>query len=139
MIVIARRVGERGPLQGKPYFEDGSLEKFIPDTDYMRVPHISVNASKSLEGNKVYLVVINKNMDQGITSTIDLKDFIPASEGNAWVLNRSIIDATNEKNHDHVKVTHKKFQIWSERERFRRNCEFTFEPHSLTAVEIERI
>lgn len=93
---------------------------------------LAVNASKSTDGKKVYLMVINKNMDQSMTSTIELKDFVPAPEGNAWVLNGPSVDATNEKKHDNVKVMHKKFEIKGN------PFEYTFEPHSLTAIEIER-
>lgn len=139
--VIARRIGETGPLKGKAYFKEVTLEKFIPSLD-TKIPYLSVNASKSADGKKVYLMVINKNMDAPMTSTIDLKDFAPAAKGNAWVLNGPSVDATNEQKHDNVKMTHKTFEIASspsappndERNKF----EFTFEPHSLTAIEIER-
>lgn len=129
--VIARRIGEKGPLKGKVFFKDVRLEKFIPSVD-TRIPYLSVNASKNKDGNKVYLMVINKNMDESITTTIDLKDFTPTSEGDAWVLNGPSIDATNEKNPDNVKIVHKKFEIKST------PFQFTFEPHSLTAIEIEK-
>jgi alpha-L-arabinofuranosidase len=108
-----------------------SLEKFVSEVDITRIPYLSVNASKSSDGNKVYLMVINKNMDEGITTTIDLKDFTPDEEINAWILNGSSIDAINEKDHNNVKITHKKIKTTGN------PFEFTFEPHSLTAIEIE--
>ena len=129
--VIARRIGDKGPLKGKAFFKDVKLEKFIPGID-TKIPYLSVNASKSADGNKVYLMVINKNMDEAMTSTIDLKGFVPASKGNAWVLNGPGVDATNEKKHDNVKVTQHEFEIKEN------PFEFTFEPHSLTAIEITR-
>ena len=96
------------------------------------IPYLSVNASKSGDGNIIYLMVINKNMKESITSTIELKDFRLGKQGDAWILNAPSIDAINEENAENVKVVHKKFKIESN------PFEFTFEPHSLTAIEIER-
>jgi len=128
--VLVRRGGEKVPLKGKAYFKDVKLEKFIPSLD-TKIPFLSVNVSKSVDGKKVFLMVINKNMDAPMTSKIDLKDFALASKGNAWVLNGPSVDATNEKKHDNVKVSHQKFEIKGN------PFDFTFEPHSLTAIEIE--
>lgn len=129
--VLARRVGETGPLKGQAYFKDVKLEKFISSLD-TKIPYLSVNASKSVDGKKVYLVVINKNMDAPMIATIDLKDFVPVTKGSAWVLNGPSVDATNEKKHDNVKVTQHEFEIKGNL------FEFTFESHSLTAIEIQR-
>ncbi len=152
--VIARRIGNKGPLEGKAYFKDVKLEKFVPDLDSRRIPYLSVNASKSKDGKKVYLMVINKNMDSAMTTTIELKDFNPRKEANAWVLNGPSIDATNEKKHDNVKVRHKKFVvgcrtvgqldkqdsrgIQDQEQTASCSFEYTFEKHSLTAIELER-
>jgi alpha-N-arabinofuranosidase len=96
------------------------------------VPYLSVNASKSKNGKKIFLMVINKNMKKSVTSTIGLKGFTLSKDGRAWILNGPSIDATNEQNHDNVKVVYKTFEI-------KHNpFEFIFEPHSLTAIEIER-
>jgi len=97
-----------------------------------KIPYLSVNTSKSKDGNKIYLMVINKNMDGSIISPLDLKDFVPAAIGNAWVLNGPSVDATNEVNYNNVKITQKRFEIRSN------PCHFTFEPHSLTAIELTR-
>lgn len=129
--VIARRIGEEGPLKGKAYFKDVKLEKFIPDID-TKIPYLSVNASKNEDGSKIYLMVVNKNLEEEMTSTIELKDFIPDSKGDAWVLNGPEVDSTNEVDHDNVKITHKEFEIDGSK------FQYTFEPHSLTAIEINR-
>jgi len=97
-----------------------------------QIPYLSVNVSRDKEGEKIYLMVINKNMDSSETATIYLKDFIVDSTANAWILNGPSVDATNEKDHDNVKVTNKKFVIKED------SFKFTFEPHSFTAIEIER-
>lgn len=94
------------------------------------VTNLSVNASISKDGNKIYLMVLNKNMDENITANIDLKEFDAYGKGNAWVLNGPGVDATNEENPDNVKIIHKEFEVKGSR------LQFTFEPHSLTAIEI---
>ena len=92
-------------------------------------PYLSINASKNENGTQVYLIVINKNMDKCITATIEMKDFVPAQECSAWILNGPGIDATNEIS-PNVGVTHKKTEIKTN------PFKFTFEPHSLTAISI---
>ena len=152
--VIVRRIGEKGPLQGKVYIKDVKFERFIPALDSTRIPYLSVNASKNKDGNKVYLMVVNKDQDKPQTATITLNGFEPASQGNAWVLNGPAIDATNEENHDNVKVTQKKFQVSSIKSQEKGSSPdtrhmtqdtgspssftFTFEPHSLTAIELDK-
>lgn len=113
-------------------FKSSLKNLFKKGTRTMRVPYLSVNASKSQDGNKVYLMVINKNIDRSMTSAIELKDFIPGPKGSAWVLNGPSIDSTNESKHDTVKITSYEFEIKGN------PFEFTFEPHSLTAIELER-
>ncbi len=129
--VIARRVGDKGPLHGKAYFKEVKLEKIITELN-TKIPYLSANASTNEDKNKVYLMVINKNLEASETATIDLKDFIPAGNIDAWVLNGPKIDSTNEENPNTVKVVHKSYPIKGN------PFEFTFEPHSLTAIEITR-
>ena len=100
--------------------------------DVRSLPYLSVNASRNKNGSKIYLMVINRNMDKNVTSSIELKNFVPAQECNAWILNGPSIDATNEKNEDNVRVEYNKVEIKDN------PFKFTFEPHSLTAIEIER-
>ncbi|GBD97963.1 MAG TPA: hypothetical protein ENG83_12135 [Nitrospirae bacterium] len=129
LIIRARRIGVKGPLKGRAFFKDVKLEKYIPALD-TRIPYLSVNAARNRDGDRVYLMVINKNMDQGITASIELKDFVPAEKASAWVLNGPAVDATNEDNPENVKVVHSEFKV------NQNPFEFTFEPHSLTAIGI---
>lgn len=97
-----------------------------------RIPCLSVNASKNRSGDRVYLMVINKNMDESITSTIELKDFWPEQKGDAWVLNGPGVNATNETNPNNVRVRHEEIKI-------KNNIfKFAFQPHSATAIEMKR-
>ena len=74
-------------------------------------------------------MVVNKNLDEPVCAGIHLKDFSSCG-GDAWILNGPSIDATNEEFPYHVKVTSRKFKTMGN------SFEFTFEPHSLTAIEI---
>jgi hypothetical protein len=137
VIVIARRRGEEGPLKGKACFKDVRLEKYILSEERY-IPYLSVNASKSREGNKFYLMVINKNMDESIPATIDLKEFLASQKGEAWILNGPSIDAINETNHMNVRVKHSTFTVMNSESENGSRFRFTFEPHSLTAIRIGR-
>ncbi|MBN2144931.1 MAG: hypothetical protein JW774_09935 [Candidatus Aureabacteria bacterium] len=127
--VFARNIGKVKKIQGVACFKDVKLEKFIPVTDG-KIPYLSVNASRSKDGKKVYLMVINKNLNEPMQTTIQLKDFNPAATADVWTLNGPDVISTNEQNHDNVKVIHKTVQIPGA------NFSYTFEPHSLTALEI---
>jgi len=99
----------------------------------IRVPYLSVNASKDKNDSKLYIMVINRDLDKSITSKIVLQDFLPAEKASAWILNGPGIDATNEKHPLNVRVKQANLQLRDA------SFEFTFEPHSLTALEIERM
>ena len=119
------------------YFKDvwnrikkgANKENYLQD---LQIPYVSVNASKSPDNSKVYLMVINKNLDESITANINLVDFTPARKGDAWILNGPSIDATNEKDPNNVNV--KQFELEIKDTPF----PFTFEPHSFTAIELKR-
>ncbi|MFH0926569.1 MAG: alpha-L-arabinofuranosidase C-terminal domain-containing protein [bacterium] len=128
--VIARRVGEKGALSGKAYFKDVQLEKFIPSID-TKIPYLSVNASKSSDGKSIFFMVVNRHMEANISATICLKGFTPSETAKAWVLNGPSIDAINENDHENVKVTDISFEVKGN------IFSFSFEPHSLTALEIQ--
>ena len=132
VIIRARKIGTKDLLKGRAFIKDVRLEKYVPSLD-TRIPYLSVNAARSRDGGSIYLMVINKNLDQGIRSTIDLKDFVPAGEANIRVLNGPAIDATNEDFPENVSVSHRKISI------DKNSFEFTFQPHSLTSIEIKRI
>ncbi|HOX54766.1 MAG TPA: alpha-L-arabinofuranosidase C-terminal domain-containing protein [Candidatus Omnitrophota bacterium] len=116
------------------HFGDSLLLTKVDSGYYMvennRIPYLSVNASIDKDKNKVYLMVINKNLQGSITASIELKDFKPSKTGHFWVLNGPSIDATNEVNHNNIRIKDGEFRI--DRPIFK----FTFEPHSLTAIEI---
>lgn len=126
-VIIGVR-GSKEILSGKIFAKDVKVTRnVLPDTI---VPYLSVNASRNKKGNKIYLMVINKNLNDAIPALIYLKNFSYSNTADAWILNGPSIDATNEGITDNVKVVHKRFDIAND------SFEFTFEPHSLTAIEV---
>ena len=96
------------------------------------IPYLSVNASKSKDGKTIYLMVINKNMKDRVGVNVRLFDYSSIKEVKAWILNGPKIDALNEENHENVKIKHIDCKLNNNDDFY-----FTFEPHSLTAIEIE--
>jgi alpha-N-arabinofuranosidase len=138
--VFVSRSGKEGPLKGRVFIKDVKFERFEPDT---RVQYLSVNASKSKDGDKVYLMVINKNLTENISAFVEIRDFTISKktettsnknmlQAESWILNGPSVESTNEKKADNVKVVNKKFEINDA------SFEYIFEPHSLTVIEISR-
>lgn len=94
------------------------------------IPYLSVNASKTTDGKKITLMVVNKNLTDPEEATISLSNFTPYPDGCAWVLNGPSVDATNEANPNNVTVSYTKINIDSS------TFKYTFAPHSFTALEI---
>ncbi len=82
-------------------------------------------------------MVINKHMDAGIDA-MAIKDFMSARTVKTWVLNGPAVDATNEQNAHEVDVTYRVFDGWDVGTILKPDVQLTFEPHSLTPVEISR-
>ena len=132
--------GKTDNVKGTVYVKDVKLEEISPPT---HIPYLSVNASKSIDGSKIFLMVINKNLEQALTSRIDLKNYPASGSGfskdkgqlqiNVWTLNGPSVESTNEKDAETVKVRHKTINAKDT------SFNMTFEPHSLTAVEIQSV
>ncbi len=110
------------------------------------VPYLAVNASKSTDGNTLYLMVINKDQDKARPSTINLS----GSSGNnakAFTLNAKDangnilpIETTNALDPTNPAIPEPNVKISSPIAVPVNGSSFTytFEPHSLTAIEITR-
>jgi alpha-L-arabinofuranosidase len=94
-----------------------------------KVPYLTVNASKSSDGEKIYLMVVNKDMRYACNVQITLNGFDPFSV-RAWTLNGDSIEAHNERGLN-VYVTQN--IIGSVTNGFT----VTFLAHSFTAIEIQ--
>ncbi|HEW79130.1 MAG TPA: hypothetical protein ENH34_04080 [Phycisphaerales bacterium] len=88
-------------------------------------PYLSATASK--DGNNLYLMVVNKNLDSNVPATINISGFSLPPDTSALTLNGPSIDATNESG-DLVKVTSSTISNAST------SFEYTFPAHSLTAI-----
>ena len=127
--VTARRVSGSGPIKGRAFYRAVELQKFTPKR-FAAVPYLTVNASRSEDGNKVYLMVVNKNPDAAINAPVYLKGFTP-HHAKMWTLIGPAIDATNEK--DPNTVTAQERDLGAVQDGFA----VEFPPHSLTAIEVE--
>ncbi len=135
--VVVKRNSGGGNISGIAKIENVKLQKFTTGK-YGAVPYLSINASKSEDGSKVYLMVINKNMTANITTNINLDNFKPIS-AQAWTLNGDSVDATIENCSCipeewetcgcNVKVTNNIIPVTN-------LSSFDFPAHSLTALEI---
>jgi alpha-N-arabinofuranosidase len=104
------------------------LRLITPET-LPAVPYLSVNSSKSADGSVVYLMVLNKNQLEPVIADITVAGYdVGSVEG--WVLSGPTIDATNETDPGNVKI------VESGTRTVQGPFEFTFAPHSLTALEI---
>ena len=128
--VYARRIGESGPLRGKAYFKAVRLRKFKSSLD-TNIPDLSVTTSKSSDNKTVYLMVINKNLEQDIETEIVLNNFIPDGKARTYTLWGNRIDSTNEHS------PHNNVRIYEDSMLFNGNTFKTLlRKHSLTAIEI---
>ena len=125
-ILVGRNLGG-GLISGTAEFKDVRLRKLIPE-NHGAVPYLSVNASKSTDGTKAYLMVLNKDMTNNITAAVSLNGASPVS-AQAWTLNGPSIDATNETAAN-VGVTYTNAGLVTN------GFNFTFPAHSLTALEV---
>ncbi|MDD5775860.1 MAG: hypothetical protein PHS64_07960, partial [Candidatus Omnitrophica bacterium] len=108
-------------------------DHFGPDLVNSEVVPVSgdlrVNTSKSMDGKKIFLMVVNKNMDSAIDCSVEFDDTVVEDEARTWVLNAASVDATNEEGKETVTVT--PGPLTGSESAF--SC--SFEPHSLTAIE----
>jgi alpha-N-arabinofuranosidase len=126
--IQVRRIGGTGPVLGRAWVRDVAVQKFIPQC-FPAVPYLGVAASRSTDGKTVYLMVVNKHLEQSLRTKIDLAGAKPQS-AQAWSLVGPAVDATNEKDPNAVHLVHRDLG------RVENGCTVEFPPHSLSAVEI---
>ena len=127
--VVARRISGSGPIEGRAMFRDLQVQKFQPKC-FAAVPYVSVNASRTIDRRKVFLMVVNKNLVAPVTAGITLAGFQPR-HARAWTMTGPEVDATNEK--DPSTVTVKARDLGDVAGAVR----VELAPHSLTAIEID--
>ena len=91
---------------------------------------LTVSASASVEGRVLYLMVINKSLDQDVFTAIDLGGF-PADSARAWTLSGPALHATNEDDPETCAVAERDVPV---DQPFR----VSFPARSMTALEVYR-
>lgn len=129
LCVTARRISGAGPVSGRALFRAPQLQKFIP-AQYGAVPVLSATASRSSDGGKIFLMIVNKNLDTPVQAVVSLTRFSP-QRARAWLLTGPAVDATNER--DPVCVSVRELDLGA----VRNNFSVEFPRHSLTAIEVE--
>ena len=130
--ILIRQYSKKGPLRGIIRVKNVILEDIGPTKQYPSTPYLSAIAS--INKNKLYLLVINKNLTDHMPSIIRVKNFNLHPEVKIHTLNGTSVDATNENSNTGVTVSSGGFSIRPGSEYFK----FIFEPHSLTALEMSK-
>ena len=131
LCLTAKIGGSRIPIHGQAFFKELSYQTFIP-RHFPAPQMLSVNASRSFDGTtrKVYLMIINRNMESPVTTSINLTGCRPKS-ARAWELNGPSLEAKNSQaNPDLVKITERDLGPVVN------GFAINLQPHSVTAVEV---
>lgn len=123
--ILARRLEGKGS-KGKIWLRNIRVQKFIPP-NIGAVPYLSIVASKSRDGKKVFVAIINKNMERATEARIE---GVKAKRAKAWCLWGPSVDATNEEDPENVRI------IEVPVERSPGALRLSLPPHSLTMVEV---
>ncbi len=109
-----------------------STEEVVKVTAQPDVPALSVSASLDSSGTKLYLMVVNRLIEEDVAASIQITEFEPQSQAHLWTLNGADITANNESQPDAVKIAAAMLPGVSD------SFEVTFPAHSLTAMELRR-
>lgn len=93
------------------------------------IPYLA--AHTSISGERLYLLVINRHLEDDIKTAIQIKGFTPKANAFVYTLNGPSVDSTNEYgNHDTIFISSSKFFKAS------RNFTYKFPAHSVTVIEL---
>jgi alpha-N-arabinofuranosidase len=126
--VIARRISGAGVLKGKAWYRGLEVRKFRPKS-FGAAPILAVNASKSRDGNSLFLMIVNKSLREALPCAIAVEEATIA-EARAWALGGPSCDATNEGEPLNVTVRDQAVAVAEGK------ASLTLAPCSLTAIEI---
>jgi alpha-L-arabinofuranosidase len=96
------------------------------------VPELSVCASIDSARTKLYLMVLNRQLEQDVATTVQVAGFEPQSEARIFTLNGPSITANNEDDPNTVTIVPSTCAPVSS------SFTYTFPGHSLTAIELRR-
>lgn len=93
---------------------------------------LSIAASMNPEKSRLFLIVVNKDLQKATSATIGLRSIPFSPHCSYWILDGPAVDSTNEGQIERVKITQGKVDLGTPRSQFT----FTFAPHSITALEM---
>ncbi|OAQ19848.1 alpha-L-arabinofuranosidase C-terminal domain-containing protein [Thermosulfurimonas dismutans] len=125
---------ENKGIKGTVYIKNMKIGELGSAPQYGPTPYISALASTNEKRNRIYLMVINKNLEEPMRTRIKINGFPSGPVVRAWVLNGPSVTATNENRQERVKIHYQEVEVDPGKEYFW----FTFEPHSVTALELTR-
>lgn len=130
--VVVRRVGGKGVVTGSVTVKDVKLtEKLINQTD--NAGSLSVTASTNAENNRMYIMVLNKNVYADVAAILNT-DAHCKNSITAWTLNGPSLDATNENNASEIMIIDQIISV--------KSCnkfKYIFPAHSLTSLEVATV
>ena len=124
-IVAAQVAGS--PTFDAPAFDTGKLLTLPAAQD---VP--SLNAIATTGDGKLYLMIVNRDLERDIAINVELQGFSPAPEATVYVLNGPAIDATNEENAENVTIRESTIDAAA-------SFTHTVEKHSVTVIELTAV
>ncbi len=127
--VMARRISGGGPVTGRAFYRDLCVQQFVPK-HFPAVPYLAANASRSADGKKVYVMVVNKHLDAPLSAKVQLAGFKP-QRAKARALTGPAAEATNESDPRTVTVADHAVRLEGTQ------VLTEFPPHSLTAIALE--
>ncbi len=83
-------------MKGKAFLKDVKLEKFLPSVD-ANIAYLSVCTSCSSDNKTIYLMVINKNLEQDLDTEIILKNLTTDGLARTYTLWGNKVYSTNKK------------------------------------------
>jgi len=125
-------IKKKEEIVGNVYIKNLKIKELGPAPQFNPTPYISAIASTNEKKDRIYIIVINKNLNEPMETRIEINGFNFSPIVHAWVLNGPSVDATNEDCQENVKIRYRRVKVNVKDNSF----SFTFEPHSVTALEI---
>jgi len=129
LYLLLRCGGKPKSAAGTLHLRNLRLEALLP-ASFPAVKMLTVNASKSTDGNTLYLIVVNKSLDRDMLTELELGGFWPRSV-RLWTLTGPAMHATNEQDPMTCTVHERESLVQAP-------LRITFPARSITAVELRR-
>ena len=128
--IIARRISGPGVVKGRAWYRGIEVRKFRPKS-FGAAPLLGINASKSSDGQTVYVMIVCKSLRDAVPCTIAVEGGAVAA-ARAWALTGPAPDATNEAEPLNVAVRETEITVAEGK------AALSLAPCSLTAIELWR-